>query len=860
MKQTVLKIALAGLMHDIGKFTQGGMDVSKKYANDNADQYQPFNKKTNHHTHVHALYTAAFIEQYADQLPMEFNRAEWGDGDSFVNLSAGHHQAETAMQECIAQADHLSSGLDRAEFKDQTYIPFTQYRSTRLLSVLEALSPDDNPRQKEFEKSASYTSSYPLSPLSAKSIFPIKRVQIEKYQARADYQNLFDGFISKIGTLPHRNNPELWGQHFDSLLACHTSQIPAARVGSVVPDVSLYDHCRTTAALAVPLYMYHLENDSLNLKDIGNQMEKKFLLVSGDFYGIQDFIFASGGEQQRLRAKLLRGRSFAVSLFSELAADTICRATDLPFTAVFLNAAGKFHLLAPNTAKIRQIIRKETERLNKWLYSISSGQASLGITSTPAAATNFNRGGFLELWEEHMLAMDRRKYQRLGMEQYGVVEGFLNTFSNKLEKPLCPFCGKRPSEQKARKDMWLDKQGNSCAVCRDHIMLGANLVKGKTLAIFHGGVNASKSELLLEPFFKNYQLRFYEEGKIPAESTLIKFWQLGVNVDGSIPTGGTSKLLNGYVPLYSEDILKNNNLYNVLEKDGQVEDIQQLIKNRVPVTFNGIASLAKNNNGKGTTALGILKVDVDHLGMLMSCGMAKERFTISRMATLSRRLDQFFSLYLPYLLNSKSEFQGIYTVFAGGDDLILIGPWNKMADLASELRKQWSMYVSGNDKAEGLTFSAGITLHKTHEPVDKLAESAEEALKEAKEKGRNRITMFGETVGWDEFDALQEKQQTMAAWVENGLISKVMFYRFNDFIEMAGKARQITNGVQQVHIRDMECLKWPALLCYSLERNILKKGKKREESIKEVVRIKNWLEEHGSALKIALWSRLYEQR
>ena len=42
MDDTVYKIALAGLLHDIGKFAErGNMKVSENYLNDNADLYQP---------------------------------------------------------------------------------------------------------------------------------------------------------------------------------------------------------------------------------------------------------------------------------------------------------------------------------------------------------------------------------------------------------------------------------------------------------------------------------------------------------------------------------------------------------------------------------------------------------------------------------------------------------------------------------------------------------------------------------------------------------------------------------------------------------------------------------------------------
>ena len=41
MDDTVLKIALAASMHDIGKFAQGRLDVAKAYLANNEGQYQP---------------------------------------------------------------------------------------------------------------------------------------------------------------------------------------------------------------------------------------------------------------------------------------------------------------------------------------------------------------------------------------------------------------------------------------------------------------------------------------------------------------------------------------------------------------------------------------------------------------------------------------------------------------------------------------------------------------------------------------------------------------------------------------------------------------------------------------------------
>ena len=112
MDPTLLKIAAAALFHDVGKFAdRTALEVSEQYSLNNADLYQPFDKKTGRHTHPHALYTAAFIEKLAEMLPPQFNAKEWGEGEPFINLAAGHHRPEDSpWRWIITEADRLSSG------------------------------------------------------------------------------------------------------------------------------------------------------------------------------------------------------------------------------------------------------------------------------------------------------------------------------------------------------------------------------------------------------------------------------------------------------------------------------------------------------------------------------------------------------------------------------------------------------------------------------------------------------------------------------------------------------------------------------------------------------------------------------
>lgn len=868
MGQTGLKIALAGLLHDVGKFAQGCMEIPKQYANDNADQYQPF--YNNRHTHIHALYTAAFIEQFADRLPRQMNEPGWGEGESFINLAAGHHKPETAMQWIVAQADRISSGLDRDSFEEGEKIAFRDVKKTRLLPIFEQLNPDQDAG---YGNRDDFQYRYSLAPLSAGSIFPLAR-QEKSLQGNAaqEYQALFDSFVVQLGNLQHRETDiELWANHFDSLLLTTTAMIPAARVGDVVHDVSLYDHARTTAAFASALYGYHSQENSLDEQSIKENSAEKFLLVTGDFYGIQDFIFSAGGELKKFRSKILRGRSFAVSLFSELTADMLCRELGLTFLSVVLSAAGKFTLLAPNTAASREAIAAVEAKLNDWLFEVSCGQASIGIATTPCQPAQFYCGEYVKLHDLHMAKIQEEKLEKLNLEKYsGAIDDYFAGFDAELG--ICSLCGKRPAVAEASKDHGIfgEQTVASCSVCRDHVMLGTWVVKSERLTVIADPESVDSARGLHKPFFGIYQLKFIKETALQQDRHVLKMWQVSGNPDGSLFSDITVRPLNGYVPLYRQEDEEDDCLTQGRRSEEKSLGMIDQISLGDPKTFGHIALKArmKNSAGKcsGTEAIAVLKADVDNLGLLMSCGLPEKRVTLSRMATLSRQLDAFFSVYLPNLLAGSDEFNDVYTVFAGGDDLFLIGPWNRMAALATYLQERFAEYVCGNP---AITFSAGITIHKAHVPVDKLARAAEDALEQSKNvgkqaknpHGKNSITMFDQTVTWKKFKALLDNRDAMENWLEKKYISPAMMYRFNHLITLAGREKDaLGRGV--VHLDDLDAMKWRAMFSYSIERNINSslKGEARQQAIQDVTLMAKWMDSYGAAVQIPLWHLLYNKR
>jgi CRISPR-associated protein Csm1 len=225
-------------------------------------------------------------------------------------------------------------------------------------------------------------------------------------------------------------------------------------------------------------------------------------------------------------------------------------------------------------------------------------------------------------------------------------------------------------------------------------------------------------------------------------------------------------------------------------------------------TFNHLACENKvlNEYGKwqGIEGLGILKGDVDNLGSIFQHGQNKPNF--AKMAALSRQMNAFFAIYLPALC--KQEFKNVYTVFAGGDDFFLIGPWYDLMRLANKMQEEFSRYCAKNTE---LHFSAGLMLTKAGVPISYLADQAEESLEKAKyglgikesvtaasaknnttnerenklPLPKNHIHCLGETLAWHEFTQILQACEQLNTWQQDYKLSTGFSYALLQWSDMA---------------------------------------------------------------------------
>lgn len=808
------RVALAAYLHDMGKFAERARIEEAMQKDADGNTRADINKQLycpqydGRYTHVHAAYTAIAFDLLERHLP-ELVGADmapfqpWSErdaDDSLVNAAARHHKPDTFLQWIIATADRVASGFEREEFEAYNRAADTNHYTARQFTLFEQVRLFDRRRPQL------HAWRYPLRALSPQSIFPVEAKGYEstdKIAGQAEYRALWQKFVTRLEDIPasHRHNLPLWLDHFDTLWQCYTQAIPAATAGNTKPEVSLYDHSHTTAALAVALWRYHQARDddpqatATALRQRSDWSEQKFLLVQGDFSGIQDFIFATGGETQRRAAKLLRGRSFHVSLLTECAALRVLEALGLPPTSQITNAAGKFLIVAPNTPASADALAGVQRELDAWFLEHGFGQSGIGLASLAASCDDFRHGAdgdspFKNLMRrlfEHLEEAKLRRFDLCGDVPPGAVfGGFLGAFER--DKGVCAVDGRSPATEALG-----DTDTYVSALAADQIAIGGWLASQERLLITRESLGHHTLRLSLFGYCANFTAGNETTGRFGAEArsgNLRRAWDFSLpeSADAPLWNGYARRAINAHVPCFGTLSEWDAGRYAGIDdaEDRNAEAIK---------TLNHIACedkrLDERGEWVGVEALMTLKGDVDNLGLTFQGGL--ENYTFAKMAALSRQMNAFFTVHLPRLC--RDEFASTYTVFAGGDDFFLIGPWRQTLELARRMRQDFARYVAHNPE---LHFSAGLSMTKPGLPVRELGRLAEETLERAKAVGdtgkpaiaKNAVTAFDRAVPWQRFEQLLEMADALKNQADELELSTGYLYALLGYAEMAEKAHE----------------------------------------------------------------------
>lgn len=779
---TLSETALGAFLHDAGKFWQrahGSRKNASAEARALAEQALP--TRDGRLTHLHALWTWEFfhwMKQKELSMPgVSLSRVE--------NIAGYHHRPgggpreEAGAQHLVTEADRLAAGMDRdakREEDPEDGSGWDAFIRTPLRSPFSAVMLDQ-------QLGEPGTRSIPLEILSPESdIAGQERVNTEGYQGR--YQQMVERFQEELRAVCRLENPWLFQSSLRSLCERYWSTVPSSTKDH--PDVSLYDHSRAVAAIASALYEWHAAQGEISKEALERTRgEKKFRWILGDLSGIQAALFRLQHQQVRGVARILRARSFLMGLVTESAAlDLLWRLRLTPFS-LLQSAGGRFLILAADTAKTKEVFERVRADVEKWMLERWRGELALHLSMTaPFAAEQFERGRFgamTALWSE---AAEEAKQRPLSTCYEAVLR------QDRFEHGACRACGVRPARGEAEELAY-------CAPCSEERALGGDLPRLRVVAWSRAQAGEARRNLRLwnglwlHWHYGGVRLQEIEDGFLA-----------GGMPDAQLPL--PVRFLPHYVPVLEAGEGTKAAYQRHLSaeaRESQAGDGK---------TFEHIALDALEEiDGQlcGEDLLAVIKADVDRLGGVFSQGLQKP--SLGLVAGLSRMMDFFFSARLPYLLRSEERHQSTYVVYAGGDDLLLVGPWRQSTELLRDLQAEFTRFV-GNPQ---ITLSAALELVHPDEPLNRSVRHAEEKLEKAKAGGRNRVcAILAEPLKWDDYAKQLERAEALVRWMRAKELSAGFVYRMLEF--------DCDRMLCETGEADAHAASWRARWGYQLRRNL----------------------------------------
>lgn len=196
----------------------------------------------------------------------------------------------------------------------------------------------------------------------------------------------------------------------------------------------------------------------------------------------------------------------------------------------------------------------------------------------------------------------------------------------------------------------------------------------------------------------------------------------------------------------------------------------------------------------GDSYLGVLRMDVDGLGKRFITGFD----SIKDYKSFSKRLVDFFENEIKKIRLEHEYKDFINVIYAGGDDLFIVGRWDKTIAMAKRIHDE----VEKQFKSDGISISGGVAVVKPKFPIAKAAElagKAEDAAKQFNNGKKNAFYFLGKTVSWDnEFDDVERKKEEFVDMIKKFDLSKSILHKLMLYASIADKNKQrIVDGKPQ---------------------------------------------------------------
>jgi CRISPR-associated protein Csm1 len=186
---------------------------------------------------------------------------------------------------------------------------------------------------------------------------------------------------------------------------------------------------------------------------------------------------------------------------------------------------------------------------------------------------------------------------------------------------------------------------------------------------------------------------------------------------------------------------------------------------------------------KGVPRLGMLRMDVDNLGAIFYRGLKHYRhmkgepkrfYSLARITTLSSQLAAFFCDILPRDIERNTDWnKRVTVVYAGGDDLFLLGAWDALPEIALFIQERFKDYCCRNP---AFSLSGGMVVTHGRFPIYKSAEMAGTAEQVAKAhqtkfddrtiQEKNAFTLFDTPMHWREFSTVHDMVKSLKDFMQ----------------------------------------------------------------------------------------------
>ena len=553
----------------------------------------------------------------------------------------------------------------------------------------------------------------------------------------------------------------------------YLSSIPSG----LLKTVSLFEYLKMRAAFAQCL------SDELRNE------QKPFLLLCGDVSGIQEFIYDIHSSKA---GRSIKGRSFFLQLMVDSLIERILIETGGTFANIIYSSGGKFYILLPNTEGVTNAIADIENVIVKKLWEEYEGKLYVCLGFTTFNLTNeyvltcsdlLPDGsiaiGINDIWKivsDKAAQKKSRRFKSLLVNDLHFNHLFRGEWQedyNGENMETCAVTGRPVSDDLINILTFGDEQSE------DDIIYVKSWVK-KQVDL---GKALQESRIVTTQYlpFKSFPIpqQFDETSNWHEPIDLCVFQKIDEQTNNR-NSNQKVKLIN---PNSESDYLrfiKETGSTHFTFYGGNQSPTKKHHRFTSEFVLQDLTDLAKPEEGKKFNKIAVLRMDIDDLGDVFTNKMQETGLiNFSEYATLSSSLDYFFSGVLNSIRNSEAFNDYITLQYSGGDDLCVVGRWDKTIAFAEKVQSEFKKLVSVEGDSSRLSISAGIELFSPKFPIVKAISEAGEALDIAKKfPNKNAVYLLGESICWDkEWDVVQKLKEYIVQHYENNQLPKSIFYR-----------------------------------------------------------------------------------